>query len=489
MTTSRSHWPLSVLGSAVSLVNLFLPLVLVRILSPEDVGQYKIFFLYLVLVPWICLTGGVTNGLGHWAGHAEFRQKAFRLSWTLLVAVAIFALVVGSALHGVIGGALKWGETEAWLFVAGAFVTILAGFFDEASVVSGQIWRSALFTSGFELLRTVSILISALVFRSIQAVFVAHLAGMSAKLAVGVILGYRDGFQRLYWDREVAMRVLRYAVPVSLSAALTVFSSYSDQFILAQRLSSADFAVYSLGCLLVPPLLIFEQSVNRVLIPKMSTEFSNGNSHAACSFFRDAVSELSWLLIPSALGMVLFADPIVELLFTSRYAAAAPFLRIFALNHLVNLLPYDSVPRARGEGRWILGQLSFFTVLSLVGIIATISPFGAMGVLISQTVVAFLMRWNGIVHLNRSLGWTWKAMLPWFDWSVYIGISAICVAVSWSLKSWLGGGLLWFFVGGGIFFILYSAGTLTVFLRRQTGGESMPRLVVQIQQRMKNSQA
>ena len=34
------------------------PLILVRMLPPEDVGHYKVFFLYLVLVPWFCLTAG-----------------------------------------------------------------------------------------------------------------------------------------------------------------------------------------------------------------------------------------------------------------------------------------------------------------------------------------------------------------------------------------------------------------------------------------------
>lgn len=39
-----SHWPLTLLGGMSSLLNLFLPVVLVRVFTPADVGVFKIFF-------------------------------------------------------------------------------------------------------------------------------------------------------------------------------------------------------------------------------------------------------------------------------------------------------------------------------------------------------------------------------------------------------------------------------------------------------------
>src|SRR4051794_25866951 len=99
-TAAKSHWPLSLLGGAVSLLNLLLPLVLVRLLTPTEVGHYKIFFLYLVLAPWFCLTAGITSGLGHWAGREDRRLGAFSSSWTLLLLVAGIALIAAQTFEG-----------------------------------------------------------------------------------------------------------------------------------------------------------------------------------------------------------------------------------------------------------------------------------------------------------------------------------------------------------------------------------------------------
>lgn len=92
MAPTRSHWPLSILGGMVSIFNLLLPLLLVRILTPDEIGHYKIFFLYLVLVPWAFMTAGITHGLGHWSGKENLRIEAFRTSWSILLTIASVAL-------------------------------------------------------------------------------------------------------------------------------------------------------------------------------------------------------------------------------------------------------------------------------------------------------------------------------------------------------------------------------------------------------------
>ena len=71
-----SHWPITSTNGAAALFNLFLPLVLVRILSPDQVGRYKIFFLYVMLSPGLFLVTGLNNGLvGVLEGFALQRPK------------------------------------------------------------------------------------------------------------------------------------------------------------------------------------------------------------------------------------------------------------------------------------------------------------------------------------------------------------------------------------------------------------------------------
>src|SRR5258706_4985687 len=84
---SSSHWPITLTNGAAALFNLFLPLALVRILSPDEVGRYKAFFLYVMLSPGLFLVSGLTNGLYHWVGKYPEAKAEVRQSWTLLVGI------------------------------------------------------------------------------------------------------------------------------------------------------------------------------------------------------------------------------------------------------------------------------------------------------------------------------------------------------------------------------------------------------------------
>lgn len=466
MSSSRSHWPISLLGSAVSLLNLFLPLVLVRILTPFEIGQYKIYFLYLAMIPSLCMTAGIVNGLSHWAGHEDQRQKAFQVSWGLLLSIAFFFISLGLLLHPSLQRALQWTPLQTKLFLIGAFLSMLATFFDDASIAMGAIWRGALFNSGFDLMRNLMMLSFAVYFRRIEMVFIAHILVVLTKVTAGSMWGLRLGFQRPSLNQNTLKMVLKYSIPVSVAAGLSIITSYSDQLLVSSLIPPQEFAVYSLGCLLIPPLLIFEQSVNRVLIPRMSKAFSSDKPEAAMHLFQDAVSELSWILVPAGIGLILFAEPIVVLLFTETYRDSAKYLQIYTINQFIHVLPYDAVARARGQGTWILKQLAVFSVVTLVAVLSLTHLIGAKGALIGALSAAAAMRVHSIWAIHNQEGWPLSKMLPLKDLAVYLCFCALAVVVCVPLKEHYGKTLQWFLVGGLSFSLIYFAGTFRVFKRR-----------------------
>jgi O-antigen/teichoic acid export membrane protein len=458
-SSKASHWPLSILGGFVSLFNLFLPLVLVRILSQADIGNYKAYFLYLAMIPPLFLTSGLMNGLSHWGGHLKSREQAFQVTWAFLLCLATAFILLGTLFFPALQRGLGWTPTQTQLFLLGGGLSILAGFFENVSIASHKVWRGALFGSAFDLIRNSSMLVAAVTFRTVQAVFFAHVVVMALKLALGWLLGYREGFQspRLPWG--TARKVLQYAIPVSVASALSMITSYSDQVLVSGLLPAEDFAVYSLGCLLIPPLLIFEQSVNRVMIPALSRAFAEGDTDLALRHFRSGSSELAWILFPAAFGLVVFADPIVRLLFTERYMSAVLVLQIFSLKHFANAIPYDAIARARGHGTWILRLLATYSVVALALVATLTSLYGTIGALVATILVAFSMRIHALIQVCRQEKWRIGAVLPLQDWMKY---GALCVSGSGAAlvaRSFMGNTLEWFLAGGTIFVSIYFIGT------------------------------
>ena len=401
----NSHWPISILSTASSAVNMGLPLVLVRLLTPEEIGVFRIFFLYLAIVPAFSLMAGINNGLSYWSGQKPGAQ-AIRMSSLLNLLSAAGLAAVALLLRGPLQSFLGWPMPYVLAFCAALLTTTTSSFYEEAAIATGQVWRGALYGAAMDLARTLCVLAAAVLTRRLEAIFLAYAGAHALKTLVGFTLGARQGLVRLRWDRALAGPVWRYAWPVSASAIFWMVINYSDQVILAKWLSPADFAFYSVGCLTVPPLLILEASVNRVLIPELARAFAEGRDREAAALYRDAVSELCYLTLPAVTGMIVFAAPIVELLFTRSYASASAYLRVYALYYLAVVVPIDAVPRARGQARWILGSYAFFSALTLalcLGLTLRFGPFGALAGLLTARLAN---RVYAASYVARTTGWT-----------------------------------------------------------------------------------
>ncbi len=456
----RSHWPISILSSFAAVVNLFLPLILVRLLTPHDVGLFKVFFLYVLIVPGFALTAGLMSGLGYWAGQGERGVRAIQMSALIVLGAASVFALTGLLAFPLFERLFDWNETTALAFAAALFGSIAGGFFEEAAISRGRTWTGALFYSGFELLRTGAILGAALHFRTLEAVFIAHAVVVTIKAVSGYLLGYWLDIVRLRPDGEVIRGVVRYAFPVSMAWVFGIFVGYTDQLVLSAWISPAEFAFYSIGCLSVAPLLIVEQSITRVLIPELSRAFAEGRTDDAARLYREGVRHLGFVMIPATVGLFVFAEPIIELLFTAHYRDAAPYLQLFAFSYLCFIAPHDAVARARGQAGWILRNFVAFSFPTVALTLLGVSVGGAFGALVGMLVARFALRAYAVYYVASSTGWAFRHFMPIGGLVRMALYAAFLGLMMWGMRSGFESPLHWFLVGGSIFTLLYGVGAL-----------------------------
>lgn len=415
-----SHWPLTILLGISSLINALLPLAFTRIFSPAELGEYRVFFLYVLFIPWVSCAGGVLNGLLYWAGQNKRQQIA--QSWNLLLALAfffsfVFAVGLRPLFSRILGSPSSLNAFQVTLFFA-----IFADYFADATIAKAGVWTGGLFSSVFDLFRTFLMFFVALKTHNMAMVLWSY----SGIIALKAILGTAFSLNKQYIHFSIhwpAMKdVLKYALPVSFAALLSVLVGYSDQLILTLSISPAEFALYSLGCLTVPPILIFEQSVNRVLIPKLSHAFSNPDQSYAKALFKDAVSELFFAIAPAAVILICFAKPIVLLLFTAKYAGASRFLSIYPIYYLGFIIPVDAMARALGDAKWIFRTNFFAAIVSLALTPLLVHFYGAMGALVGLLLVTVFVRLLTLRYMKAK--WQFS---DWIDFSFLIRISGVLV--------------------------------------------------------------
>ena len=330
---NRSHWPLVALSLVPAVLGVLLPLILVRVVSPAEVGIFKVFFLYLGVAPALLLTSGVRSGLAYWAGQETKRAPAMQVSSSLLLLVALTGTAIALSLNSQISGKLSISSRDGYLFAISLLGAIAGCYFEEAAIALGRVWTGALFYCGSEVLRTIAIISALFYDQSVSAVLVAHTAASTLKLVAGYWYGYKLGIVGFSLNPSILKDVWRYALPVSFAYVFGIFIGSADQFLLANRITPQEFALYSIGCLSIAPLLTFEQSVTRVLIPQMSEAFSKQQPQRAAALYQSAVDNLAFILLPAVTGLLVFSTPIIELFFTRRYSEAAKYLQIFGLSY------------------------------------------------------------------------------------------------------------------------------------------------------------
>ncbi|AZZ36202.1 hypothetical protein CIK05_05145 [Bdellovibrio sp. qaytius] len=437
---SESHWPLTILYGLSSMFNLLLPLILIRILTPDQVGIYKLFFMYAATVPWMLFSSGFSKGIyfwgGHWRNNQEERYNAFSATWSYQICWSVIIIVLTALAFPFLDYFPKFLFTEpiyVALLVASMAMNVPSSMYEEYCVAHGKTKSAGFFGAFWDIFRTIAIIAAALHYQSILAVIIANAVILLLKLLMNVFLTLKHKIATFSLrNNPQARAVWNYAFPSSATAVLAILFGYGDQFILGYYLAPAQFALYSFGCLSIPPLLVFEQSVNKVMIPHFTHAMAE-NVRTAWKHMRFAIMDLGLWLIPSAIGLFFFAGPITRLLFTDKYPETEYFLKMYSTYYLFFVIPFDAWERAQGRTSWILKATGIFAALSVTSNLIGAKFFNAYVVLGGFLFWQFAIRIYGLYTMKKRLAWKYSETLPLV---FLVRCFIVCIALGYA-TSWL----------------------------------------------------
>lgn len=452
----EGHWPIFLLSSTSSFANLFLPIILVRLLSPFDIGIYKTFFVYFSVLPFLVLSGGPLHSIYYWVGsRAPNKKNLINATWTLTIAISALVVLVGIPLESYLEDQLHQTDWFMYLLIICSFLSTPSSHYSEASIALGHQSRGAIFETSFEIIKVIGFILIAWQTKSIHHLLVYYAILLVLKTLLSAVLNVRLNHLSVRTDRASVQQVLRYSLPIAATGCLGVFVDKIDLIILTTKLSPEEFAFYSMGCLAIPPLYLLETSVQKILIPKISEAYHAQESQKALVAYNQAIGDIGHLIIPAVFGLMVFADPIVELLFTSKFASSAVYLRVFALSYLLLLIPHDSVARATGNSSWILKTYLLTTPLSLVATIISANHLPAYLVLLISIFIKFLPKGFGLWYSVKVMQWNVSQLLPRRKLLLQFGLATVLSVASLLVRSRFPSGLQWFLVVSPIFAAVY----------------------------------
>ncbi|MDO9407226.1 oligosaccharide flippase family protein [Patulibacter sp.] len=386
---------------ASKLVSFVALLVLARILVPDEFGVVAAITTYLAFLE-------IASDLGVKAvviyeqerDHSARVQTAFSLN---LIVVAVATLI---------GIGLSWPvsaffglEDRHWLFLLGVFSLTCTGV---SNIHDGLLLRE------LSLGRRVRPQLARGVVQAIVSIALAAAGLGAAAMVVGVVCGSL-AWTLLLWsmttfrpdftlDRAIARSMVAYASGAWLFFVTSWLSIQADVLVVGHQLSTVDLGVYTMAYRL-PELLVFNVAwtLSIVAFPALARERKRTDSDVVAS----TVGLIGWLALyalPIAATLAVLGQPIVDVLFSSRWSASGPVLSgvALAVAMLTVMTPISDAAKAVGR-QW-----------SMVVIYAAHVPLVVAAVLIASDRGPEAVAWASvaatIVFVVALLAWAHVAL-------------------------------------------------------------------------------
>lgn len=198
--------------------------------------------------------------------------------------------------------------------------------------------------------------------------------------------------------------------------------------IIAKKYTSEDLAYYNRGfnlAKIVPEEL--GVALMAVLFPAFAEDWSNIKSD-----MQKAVSGSSFVVFPGLIWLFIVADDLIEVLFTAKWIAAVPFLRLFCISYLLYSFEVivDQVIKATGKGKQLLIINIIKKIVGIIAILFTMNLgpiFIAIGYTVSAIIGTFISAFIAMTDYKYSIKEQLSDILPAFASSLIMAAACILI--------------------------------------------------------------
>ena len=338
------------------LLNFLLPLILVRILTKNDYGVYAQFNVILSFCT-VFFSFGLSSELYYSYPSATERERRILIFQSLLL-LFIAGIVAFGVLYipvikqyiisdGSFSNNYLYLGLAVWFSVPEILITALY-------VLNHDNKTSALFLPLMTILRLILILILYLKCPKIESIFIAIVISIAIKFFYVSFYAFelikKNEGTRLI-DRHILQEQLKYSIPLGIASSTRVFVQQMDKLIILAFVSPAAYAIYSIAFYGVPGLTQVYLSISQVYIPRMAAAYKSNDLNNVITLYHSMVSKTLSYTIPIVLIVILFADPIIPFVFSSKYIDSIPYFQLYLLTFIVSSIGCGNILRATGETR------------------------------------------------------------------------------------------------------------------------------------------
>ncbi|MEZ5659776.1 MAG: lipopolysaccharide biosynthesis protein [Burkholderiaceae bacterium] len=347
----RSVVSLSMVNAIDMAAQFLMPMLLVRLLSDADFGVYRALW----------LVAGTGIGILGFAVPASLYYFVPRLSRG---EAAVFVRQAGvyMAVAGTLGAlaAALWCSWQSMAASSGLGFALFVGLWVFASLLDTlfsaqqRALDQARLNLLFALLRVGLVLGVALQWSTWEAVLIAHLVLAAGKGAACLLAVWRFSSTGARSSRQTVLEHARYVAPFGVSSAMYLLRGRIDQWLVVSLFSAAQFGLYSVAAVFSPIQGLFRATLNQVVLPEMNRLQSAGDLSQMQGLNRRGNLAMGLLMFPTLAFIASRTEPLLSLLFTADYSAAAPVVRTYCVVLFIESIEVTMILTAMRQGGYMM---------------------------------------------------------------------------------------------------------------------------------------
>ncbi len=231
---------------------------------------------------------------------------------------------------------------------------------------------------------------------------------LGAQIPALVRLGWRVA-RGLLQELARLRETLRLFFPAFVSVAAVQLHVLVGTILASLLPQGAVSALYYADRLVQLPLALFGIAMGTALLPTLSELYRDGNDEAAHAELARGITGLSWITLPAALGLIVLADPIVQVLFVHGRFTEADAARTAAalVAYALGLVAFSwtkalaAACYARKDAKAPMRYTLFSLAINLAAAVALMRPLGAAGLALATSAAGWA---NALLLFRRAQG-------------------------------------------------------------------------------------
>ncbi len=357
-----------------------------RELGAAAFGLYSFFMVVLIIGMELAVSEGLNFGLVHFVSTTVEHDRNLANGYVRTALKAKLIGVVGLVCLTVVTGFLflPLFPAQQYLLVPLLFGAAGAGF--------ASLWRGTLANlqaqrrfQEFSILSVVPNMVNIVLILDFILFGFLTLKITLSIIVIGFLLGLiygmsflPEGIVRLR-EPEHAMRdLIGFSKWTILYSILTVFLHRLDVLLLSIVASPVTVGVYAVAAMLANIIYIFYEAGIAVLLPNASRIKTKEDFR----HFLPKSLMVTTVLSLAGVFVFIFADLIIDLVFTSEYASTAPILRILSLGLVFTVLfdPLSIIVLAKGKPQKAVGVTGLSLAAFILAAVVLYPSLGATGI-------------------------------------------------------------------------------------------------------------